>query len=35
MALHYNLAKVYALSKNDTEFAIQILQLFVTEVPSH
>jgi HPt (histidine-containing phosphotransfer) domain-containing protein len=34
MALHYNLAKVYALSENDTEFAIQILQLFVTEVPS-
>ncbi len=33
MALHYNLAKVYALSDNDPEFVNQILSLFVTEVP--
>ena len=33
MALHYNLAKVYALSDNDPEFVMQIVSLFVTEVP--
>lgn len=33
MALHYNLAKVYALSDNDPEFVNQILSLFVSEVP--
>lgn len=33
MALHYNLAKVYALSDNDPEFVTQIITLFVTEVP--
>ena len=33
MALHYNLAKVYALSDNDPEFVMQIVTLFVTEVP--
>lgn len=33
MALHYNLAKVYALSDNDPEFVKEILTLFVTEVP--
>ena len=33
MALNYNLAKVYALSDNDSEFVNQILTLFVTEVP--
>ncbi|MES2574678.1 MAG: Hpt domain-containing protein [Bacteroidota bacterium] len=33
MALHYNLAKVYALSDNDPEFVTQIVNLFVTEVP--
>ena len=33
MALHYNLAKVYALSDNDSEFVMQIVSLFVTEVP--
>lgn len=33
MALHYNLAKVYALSDNDPEFANQILTLFVNEIP--
>ena len=33
MALHYNLAKVYALSDNDPEFVNQIISLFVTEVP--
>jgi HPt (histidine-containing phosphotransfer) domain-containing protein len=33
MALHYNLAKVYALSDNDPEFVNQILALFVSEIP--
>ncbi len=33
MALHYNLAKVFALSDNDTEFVTEILTLFVTEIP--
>jgi hypothetical protein len=33
MALKYNLSKVYALSDNDPEFVLQILILFVTEVP--
>ena len=33
MALHYNLAKVYALSDNDAEFVNQIISLFVTEIP--
>lgn len=33
MAINYNLAKVYALSDNDPEFVMQIIDLFVTEVP--
>lgn len=33
MAINYNLAKVYALSDNDPEFVIQIISLFLTEVP--
>lgn len=33
MALHYNLAKVYALSDNDSEFVNQIVTLFVSEIP--
>ena len=33
MALHYNLAKVYALSDNDTAFVSEIIDLFVNEVP--
>ena len=33
MALHYNLAKVYALSDNDPEFVMQIINLFITEIP--
>lgn len=33
MALHYNLAKVYELSSNDTDFAQQIVELFLQEVP--
>lgn len=33
MAIHYNLAKVYALSDNDQDFVNQIITLFVTEVP--
>ena len=35
MALHYNLAKVYALSDNDSEFVLQIIGVFVTEVPDY
>ena len=34
MALHYNLAKVYAISENDPEFVEQIIHLFVNEIPS-
>lgn len=34
MALHYNLAKVHAISENDTDFVREILKLFVLEVPS-
>ncbi len=33
MALHYNLAKVFAISDNDPEFVNQILSLFVSEIP--
>jgi hypothetical protein len=33
MALHYNLAKVYDISANDADFAQQILELFLQEVP--
>lgn len=33
MALHYNLSKVYAISDNDVEFAKQIVELFLEEVP--
>jgi HPt (histidine-containing phosphotransfer) domain-containing protein len=33
MAINYNLSKVYALSDNDPEFVMQIIMLFVTEVP--
>lgn len=33
MALYYNLAKVYALSDNDPEFVLQIVTLFVNEIP--
>lgn len=33
MALHYNLAKVYELSSNDDDFAQQIVELFLQEVP--
>jgi HPt (histidine-containing phosphotransfer) domain-containing protein len=33
MAIYYNLAKVHALSEDDDDFVIQILQLFLTEVP--
>ncbi|MEC4003927.1 Hpt domain-containing protein [Flavobacterium sp. SUN052] len=33
MAINYNLSKVYALSDNDSEFVMQIISLFVTEVP--
>jgi len=34
MALKYNLAKVYALSDNDPDFVNEILNLFITEVPT-
>ena len=33
MAINYNLAKVYALSDNDPEFVMQIITLFITELP--
>lgn len=33
MALHYNLAKVHAISENDADFVLEILKLFVHEVP--
>ena len=33
MALYYNLAKVYEISENDTDFALQIVTLFLEEVP--
>jgi HPt (histidine-containing phosphotransfer) domain-containing protein len=33
MALHYNLAKVHEISENDTDFVMEILKLFVFEVP--
>ena len=33
MALHYNLAKVHAISENDADFVMEILKLFVLEVP--
>uniref|UniRef100_UPI004049C868 Hpt domain-containing protein n=1 Tax=Flavobacterium sp. TaxID=239 RepID=UPI004049C868 len=34
MALQYNLAKVYEISENDTAFALQIVNLFLEEVPA-
>ena len=34
MALHYNLAKVHEISDNDTEFVIEVLKLFVRDMPS-
>lgn len=34
MAIHYNLSKVYAIADDDKNFVLQILQLFVAEVPS-
>ena len=34
MALQYNLAKVYEISENDTDFALQIVSLFLEEVPA-
>ena len=34
MALQYNLAKVYEISENDTDFALQIVNLFLDEVPT-
>ncbi|MBC7641148.1 MAG: Hpt domain-containing protein [Flavobacterium sp.] len=34
MALYYNLSKVYALSENDNDFVLQIVSLFVIEVPA-
>jgi HPt (histidine-containing phosphotransfer) domain-containing protein len=33
MAINYNLSKVYELSDNDPEFVLQIISLFVSEVP--
>ncbi|WP_300568926.1 Hpt domain-containing protein [Flavobacterium sp.] len=34
MAIHYNLAKVYAISDDDKDFVLQIVNLFVEEVPA-
>lgn len=34
MALHYNLAKVYALSKDKPEFVQQTINGFVNEIPN-
>jgi HPt (histidine-containing phosphotransfer) domain-containing protein len=33
MAIHYNLAKVYAISDDDSDFVLQIINLFLEEVP--
>ncbi len=33
MALHYNLAKVYAISDNDPDFVHQIVKEFVQDTP--
>lgn len=33
MALQYNLSKVYEISENDNDFALQIVTLFLDEVP--
>ena len=33
MALHYNLAKVYAVSDNDPDFVHQIVKVFVVDIP--
>jgi HPt (histidine-containing phosphotransfer) domain-containing protein len=33
MALHYNLAKVYAISDNDPDFVYQIVKVFVLDTP--
>ena len=33
MALHYNLAKVYAISDNDPDFVQQIVKVFVLDTP--
>ena len=33
MALHYNLAKVYAISDNDPDFVHQIVRVFVIDTP--
>ncbi len=34
MAIHYNLSKVYEISDNDPEFVLQIVHLFVDEIPN-
>lgn len=33
MALHYNLAKVHAISENDSMFVMELVRLFVAELP--
>jgi hypothetical protein len=33
MALHYNLAKVYAISDNDPDFVQKIVKVFVVDTP--
>jgi len=33
MAIHYNLAKIYAIADDDNNFVLQILNCFIQEVP--
>jgi HPt (histidine-containing phosphotransfer) domain-containing protein len=33
MAINYNLSKVYALSDNDSDFVLEIVRIFVVEIP--
>jgi HPt (histidine-containing phosphotransfer) domain-containing protein len=33
MALHYNLSRVYEISENDPDFVLQIVRLFLDEIP--
>ncbi len=33
MAVNYNLSKAYSLSENDNDFVLQIVHLFVNEIP--
>ena len=35
MAIHYNLAKVYAISDDDKDFVLQIINLFIEPDTHH